>query len=248
LPQAGTGITGGDDNRTELHAEKEVFMPKIIVLAVVSGFLFSPAAQAAAVATGGGTAWHRGVYEVRLEPGDLSGNPFFDHRARVLFQRLDDSEVGVDAFYDGDGIWKARAYCDQIGVWNHDGTLYQGAHDFGRIYQFFRDAKLTLVGFRPDDALVGNQPLWFKCALNEDAIIVYLANPSGNRPETDNPGVTKPTVRIDVPEGAWNVRWFQLRTGQWIDGKPIEAGARKLTAPHDGRSTAGDWLLLLQRR
>ena len=69
------------------------------------------------VASGDMPAEHRGVYEVRLTPEQLPGNPFFEDRATVTFVRPGGSEVAVDAFYDGQGVWKARAYCDRIGRW-----------------------------------------------------------------------------------------------------------------------------------
>jgi hypothetical protein len=97
--------------------------------------------------------------------------------------------------------------------------------------------------------MVGGDPLRAKCAHDEKTILVYLANPTDGNPETDNPGAEKPSATIDLPSGKWGARWFNPRTGEWTAGKPIAGGAsRKLTAPHEDRSTAGDWVLLLRRK
>ena len=105
-----------------------------------------------------------------------------------------------------------------------------------------------MVGMRPDDALVGGDPLRFKCARDDATILAYLANPTGDDPEIDNPGVKKPTLRIDLPKGIWSVRWFNPRTGEFLDGESLNGATRhRLTPPHDDRSTAGDWVLLLRQ-
>ena len=106
---------------------------------------------------------------------------------------------------------------------------------------------MTLVGMRPDDALVGDNPLRFKCLRDDETILVYLANPSGKDPETDNPGVKKPTVAIDLPKGKWTVQWFNPRSGELFDKPALAGNARhRLTPPHDDRSSAADWVLLLR--
>ena len=146
--------------------------------------------------------------------------------------------------HDGGPTRGVQGYFDA----NRDGVLFQGAHDFRHIHRFFQETGVTLVGLRPDDTLVGADPLRFKCSRDEKTIIVYLANPSGEDPVTDNPGVTKPTVAIHLPRSTWNVQWFNPRTGGLFNGKPLSGASRhRLTPPHDGRSTAGDWVLLLRQ-
>lgn len=60
---------------------------------------------------------HRSFYEVSLETKTQIENPYMDVRIKVVFERPDGSSVSVDGFYDGEGIFKARAYCDTIGQW-----------------------------------------------------------------------------------------------------------------------------------
>lgn len=147
--------------------------------------------------------------------------------------------------YDGGPTRGVQGYYDA----NRRGVLSQGAHDFNHIHSFFREAGLTLVGLRPDDALVGGDPLRAKCARNEETAIVYLANPTGDTPEIDNPGTQIPSVTMTLPEGNFAVDWFNPRTGAWTQGKPVQGGqAQKLTAPDPQRARAGDWVLLMRRR
>lgn len=64
-----------------------------------------------------GAALHRGVYEIQLvASGDIK-NPYFDTSLKVTFIRPDNTSVEVDGFFDGDKVYKARAYCDQVGAW-----------------------------------------------------------------------------------------------------------------------------------
>ena len=60
---------------------------------------------------------HRGLYEVSLETDTEIANPYMDVRIKVAFERPDGSRVSVDGFFDGEGVFKARAYCDTIGTW-----------------------------------------------------------------------------------------------------------------------------------
>jgi hypothetical protein len=146
--------------------------------------------------------------------------------------------------HDGGPARGMQGYFDS----NRDGVLFQGAHDFRHIHRFFQETGVTLVGLRPDDALVGADPRRFKCLRDAKTIIVYLANPSGEEPETDNPGVAKPTVAIDLPKGRWNVQWFNPRTAESFKVPSLHGASKhRLTPPHDDRATAGDWVLLLRR-
>lgn len=67
--------------------------------------------------TDGESAAHRGVHEVALRTDTPSGNPYRDIDVEVRFERPDGSTVTVDGFYDGDGTYRARAYCDALGEW-----------------------------------------------------------------------------------------------------------------------------------
>ncbi|MHC4542069.1 MAG: DUF5060 domain-containing protein, partial [Planctomycetota bacterium] len=60
---------------------------------------------------------HRGYFELSLETSAGIANPFADVEFKVVFERPDGSKVPADGFYDGDGIFKARAYCDTVGRW-----------------------------------------------------------------------------------------------------------------------------------
>ena len=60
---------------------------------------------------------HRGFSEVSLETDGKISNPYTDVMFEVVFERPDGSKVAADGFYDGEGIFKARAYCDMIGRW-----------------------------------------------------------------------------------------------------------------------------------
>ena len=70
------------------------------------------------IAKGEANALHRGVYEIALTASPDFGNPYFDVDFRVIFTRPDDSEVTVGGFFDGEGTFKARAYCDTAGAWS----------------------------------------------------------------------------------------------------------------------------------
>ncbi len=60
---------------------------------------------------------HRGFSEVSLKADSNINNPYMDVKFDVVFERPDRSKVAVEGFYDGQGTFKARAYCDTIGRW-----------------------------------------------------------------------------------------------------------------------------------
>ena len=131
---------------------------------------------------------------------------------------------------------------------NRAGLLYQGAHDFVHIHEFFRDAGITLVGMTPDDALVGGDSNRWKCIHDDRTYIIYLANSDGQEPANANPATAAPTVEVQLPQGQYAVRWFDPQTGRWRDVSNVNGGLQKLTAPaRPGQTTAGDWVLLLLR-
>ncbi|NQV32681.1 MAG: DUF4038 domain-containing protein, partial [Phycisphaeraceae bacterium] len=135
---------------------------------------------------------------------------------------------------EGRGVY---GYFDAVS----QGQLKRGAHDFVFIHQFFRDANLTLVGMTPDDAIVGGDSARWKCMHRDNVFVVYLANPSGSRPESDESSVRPPSVTIQLPKGQFAVKWFQPNTGQWAVGGTGASGAQSFLAPG-----SGDWVLLLR--
>jgi hypothetical protein len=63
-----------------------------------------------------GVALHRGVREIALTASGEASNPYLVG-LQVVFTRPDRSDINVEGFYDGEGIYRARAYCDQVGEW-----------------------------------------------------------------------------------------------------------------------------------
>lgn len=124
-----------------------------------------------------------------------------------------------------------------------DGKLKDGAHDFNAIHQFFPDTKMTMVGMIPDDSAVGDTPNVAKCARTETTWIVYLANPSGSEPETDEAGSEPPPVALSLPAGDYTGRWYHPMRAEWTDIPGNLDKSEPLHAP-DG----GDWVLLIRRQ
>ncbi len=147
-------------------------------------------------------------------------------------------------------------YCGTVTFEAYDGKLrgmqghYDAAHagkldgfqDFLYLHTFFNDTGLTLVGFEPDDAYVGNRPTHRKCTRTDDTIIIYLANPDGDEPKKDNASDLVPDVTVHI-DGDFVARWFNPQTGLWQGAVELSAGMQTLVAP-DG----GDWLLLLRHK
>ncbi len=145
---------------------------------------------------------------------------------------------GLNTFEDYDGDLRGvQGYYDAVEA----GKLERGADDFVHIHKFFADAKLTLVNMTPDDSIVGDDAGKWKCVHNTDTFIVYLANPTGDTPETDNAAETIPDVTIQLPEGNFAVEWFDPATGVWQHDEDVNGGEKSLTAPDKG-----DWVLLLR--
>jgi hypothetical protein len=65
----------------------------------------------------GRQALQRGVYEVVLSATEPPEAPWTPAECKVEFRRPDKSTVQVPAFYDGGTVFRARAYCDQVGRW-----------------------------------------------------------------------------------------------------------------------------------
>jgi hypothetical protein len=168
--------------------------------------------------------------------------------ARYFFRRLMWASLlsGGHATYGGlrtfepyDGELKGVAgYYDAC----REGKLKEGAHDFNHIHQFFRGSGLTMVGLTPDDTCVGNDPLKWKSAHNDNCWIVYLANPDGKDPETDNTADSIPEVTISLPDGSYDARWFHPSLGEWTDTRVDVTGPFIFRAPN-----AGDQVLYLRK-
>jgi hypothetical protein len=137
--------------------------------------------------------------------------------------------------YDGDthGMYGYFDACAK-------GKLNDGAHDFPHIHAFFRQTKLTLAGWEPDDARVGNRPAEAKCCRKEGQFLVYLANPSGSKPETDDAAERPATCEIRLPDEACMVRWFDPRKGSFADEGEVAGPNALLTSPGPG-----DWIALI---
>lgn len=175
---------------------------------------------------------------------------------RYFFRRLMWASLlsGGHATYGGLRTYEPNDHTGTRGVHgyydaNRAGLLFQGAHDFVHIHKFFRDARLTLPGMTPDDALAGGNPRRWKCIRGDRTLIVYVANPDGNSPGRDNPAEEKAWVELNLPNSRHSVRWFDPKTGEWFDAPDVEGGLHKLEAPSPYTSvSSGDWVLLLRSR
>ena len=150
-----------------------------------------------------------------------------DKNVLLRYQPHEGRDKGVTGYFDA----------------NRAGILFQGGHDFRHIRHFFEESGLTLVGMQPDDALVGGDPLRYKCMRNERDYLVYLANPSGNTPQSDYPQGEVPGATIDLPKGEYSVQWFDPDTGTWVYAENVNGSSQlSLTAPAEG-----DWVLWLRK-
>jgi len=131
-----------------------------------------------------------------------------------------------------------QGYFDAVAA----GKLERGADDFVHIHKFFKDTGLTLVGMKPHDAMVGDEPGKFKCIHDDCAYIIYLANPDGPKPGEANVSEKTPKVTVRLPEGGQFVaRWYNPRRGIWSARYMVPGGNQTLVAP-DGK----DWILWLK--
>jgi hypothetical protein len=144
--------------------------------------------------------------------------------------------------YEEDGLNGVRGYYDAV----REGKLQGGARDFVHIHRFFEESGLTMVGLQPDDACVGGEPRagprCYKCAHDEKTYLVYLANPDGDTPETDDVARSTPGATVRLPQGRFETRWYDPTRGEWHPGPTVQGGEQALTAPGPG-----DWVLLLER-
>jgi len=117
----------------------------------------------------------------------------------------------------------------------------QGANDLIHIRTFFNDTNLTLVNFTPDDSCVGNNPTHYKCAHTDTTYLIYIANPTGDTPETDDVAQTIPTVTLTLPNDQYTARWYQPTTGLWQGTSTFSDKNATLTAPD-----TGDWVIWIE--
>ncbi len=178
-------------------------------------------------------------YFRRLMWGSLLSGGHVTYGGLKTYEPYDEYVSGVGGYYDA----------------NREGKLFQGAHDFQFIHQFFNETGLTLGGMTPNDRLAGNNPQKWKCIHDDDNYIVYLANPSGTEIGTDNPSPDEPTVTLQFPEGNYTVKWFDPTTGKWKEDNDTKGGTQTLTTSPTKRtfadsyiSASGDWVLWLQKK
>ncbi len=103
-------------------------------------------------AAGRPPAAHRGIHEVTLTSKAPFSNPYRDVEVRVAFTPPGRDPVTVDAFYDGSGTWKARAYCHTPGEWKWSSSANHPSLD--DLSGAFRVAPSNLPGklrIHPDD-------------------------------------------------------------------------------------------------
>jgi hypothetical protein len=126
---------------------------------------------------------------------------------------------------------------------NKAGMLQQGAHDFRHIHYFFKSSGLTLVGLEPDDTFAGGEPFKAKCIQGNGMYLIYLANPSGEKPETDFPATQAAEVTINLPNGSYTCNWFDPKSGTWIRGSMLKGGEQLLKAP-----AGEDWVVWIAEK
>lgn len=174
---------------------------------------------------------------------------------RYFFRRLMWSSLlsGGHATYGGLNTFEAFAGADQTkGVQGYQaavdsGRLEDGARDFRRIAQFFREGGIELTGMRPTPEVAGDRPQQFSVISDLHNIIVYAHQASSTEPQSANVLETAASLELSLPSGNWRLRWFDPRSSHWhpptepeLEGIPA-GEVRRLSAPF-----AGDAILLLQ--
>jgi hypothetical protein len=184
---------------------------------------------------------------------DRYGNYISPKHDRYFFRRLMWASLlsGGHATYGGLNTYEPCSATNQLqGIHGYltavrDKRLDDGAADFQHIRTFFAEARLTLVGLRPNDPMGGNDGHSVKVIAGEKVIIAYLQNPDSSQPELANVAETSAACRLHLPPGPWRIRWFDPRTGQWhanLERQEISGGyTRDFKAPF-----LGDAVLQLQ--
>ncbi len=125
------------------------------------------AAFLSSVATGADneqTAPHRGVLELQFRAGAKVEDPYFDTYFHVTFVRPDGSHVTTDGFYDGDQMFRVRAYCDTLGVWKWStSSSVEGLDGQRGTFQVVQSSLPGKLSKHPDDSrqLVYDNGKWF---------------------------------------------------------------------------------------
>lgn len=94
----------------------------LVWLSHSTGLAFQSDYQPPRLARGAQQANLRGVYEVEFRVLKEGYRSHFEPSRKIVFTRPDGSTVTVDSFPDGDNVYRARAYCDQIGRWRWETT------------------------------------------------------------------------------------------------------------------------------
>ena len=69
----------------------------------------------------------RSVYTLQFELNDDDLNPDTEVGMEAYFRKPGGDTVHVSGFYDGNGIYKIRAYCGEIGRWKYYTTSHSGS-------------------------------------------------------------------------------------------------------------------------
>ena len=97
--------------------EWKTFIVLTIALCTLCIMITQGTAFASGVTQGSNEAQKFGVHEITLTGNEVVENPF-DTIAQVKFTSPSGSSRTVYAFYDGDNIWRARVYTDEVGQWS----------------------------------------------------------------------------------------------------------------------------------
>jgi uncharacterized protein DUF4038/uncharacterized protein DUF5060 len=161
---------------------------------------------------------------------------------------------GLRTFEPYDGELKGvQGYYDAVA----NGRLKRGADDFIHVHTFFTDSRLTLIGMKPDDALVGSEPHRCKCVHDDRTFLIYLANPTGDNPESDDEADAIPSVELHLPQGHCELCWFDPAEGNWTPAadatqkRAADATQKRVAHATQGQSVftapgPGDWVVLLR--
>lgn len=146
--------------------------------------------------------------------------------------------ASYEARESGDDTKGVRAYFDtQTGSFP-----LKGADQFQFIHEFFKDADLTLVGFRPAQELLASSSVNNVATSNGQHTLVYIANPDTDNVETTNVAQQSRQVELLIPEGyGTKLSWFNPRTGEWVEPVlELIIGANSIETPN-----GGDWVALI---
>ena len=109
-------------DQLEMCPETLVFMLrdciKTFLIAALFAFLCESGVLAQQyISRGGSDVPQRGVYEVALESSRTPAEPYLGVQFDVTFTTPRGVNVTVEGFYNGDRVFKARAYAGELGLW-----------------------------------------------------------------------------------------------------------------------------------